>query len=253
MNKLVTHLVLTLAAVVLISCSAATQNDPLSLFAELDREAPANTLSKKEARNKWQLLFDGENTTGWRGYNMTEFPADWIIDNGTFTMTTTGGGESLDIITDKTYRNFAFSIEFKVTNGSNSGIIFQVKEDPKYKFPYETGPEFQVTDHERITERSDPLQICGANYAMYAPRTRPYKPLGEWNQVLLVVNENHVTHILNGEVIVEYEKYSDEWTTLRNSGKWNNFPDYGKFDVGHIALQNHGTRVWYRNIKIKEL
>ena len=72
------------------------------------------------------------------------------------------------------------------------------------------------------------------------------------NRILLVVNGNHVTQILNGNVVVEYEKYSDEWNNLRNSGKWAEYPDYGKYDIGHISLQNHGTRVWYRNIKIRE-
>jgi hypothetical protein len=88
---------------------------------------------------------------------------------------------------------------------------------------------------------------------MYPPKVKPYKATGEWNQVMLVVNENHVTQILNGEIVVEYEKYSDEWNKLRESGKWANFPDYGKYDEGHISLQNHGSKVFYRNLKIKEL
>ena len=79
---------------------------------------------------------------------------------------------------------------------------------------------------------------------MYPPRVKPYKPLGEWNSLLLVVKGNQVTQILNGEVVVEYEKYSDDWNMLRNSGKWADFPDYGKYDEGHISLQNHGTKVW---------
>jgi hypothetical protein len=88
---------------------------------------------------------------------------------------------------------------------------------------------------------------------MYPPLVKPYKPLGEWNEILLVVDGNKVTQMLNGEVVVQYVKYSDEWKKLRNSGKWANFPDWGKFDEGHIDLQNHGTKVWFRNIKIKEL
>ena len=88
---------------------------------------------------------------------------------------------------------------------------------------------------------------------MYPPIERPYKPIGEWNQLMLVVNGNDVTQILNGVVTVKYTKYSDEWTKLRNSGKWSDYPDYGKYDEGRISLQNHGTKVWYRSILLKEL
>lgn len=88
---------------------------------------------------------------------------------------------------------------------------------------------------------------------MYAPKVRPYKPIGEWNQILLIVNGNHVTQMLNGKITVEYEKYSKEWEQLKKSGRWAKYPDYGKLDKGYIVLQSHGTNVSYRNIKIKEL
>jgi hypothetical protein len=253
MKNLMNELLIILSAIFIFSCSTVKNNDPLSLYSELDKNAPVNTLTSKEKRHGWQVLFDGRNTTGWHGYNMTVFPDCWTIEDNAFTMTTTGAAESLDIITNKVYKSFAFSIEYKLTKGANSGIIFQVAEDPKYKFPYETGPEFQVIDQDNWPDPLEDLQICGANYAMYPPKTKPYKPLGEWNHILLVVNGNKVTQILNGEVIVEYVKNSDEWKKLRESGKWVNFPDYGKYDEGHISLQNHGTKVWYRNIKIKEI
>lgn len=253
MKNRTTTLLFGLALILISSCNVPEKKDPLSLFSEIDRSANPNTLTESEQSKGWNLLFDGKNTTGWHGFNMQGIPDCWIIEDEAFTMTTEGGAESQDIITDKTYKNFAFSIDFRLTTGANSGIIFQVAEDPKYKFPYETGPEFQVMDHENWPDKLEDWQICGANYAMYPPKTKPYKPVGEWNQVLLVVNGNQVTQILNGEVVVEYEKYSEEWTRLRNSGKWADFPDYGKFDEGHISLQNHGTKVWYRNIKIKEI
>jgi hypothetical protein len=248
-----TVLIMVLLAVILVSFSTAKKNDALSLNAELDKNAPVNTLTPKEAKNGWKLLFDGKNFTGWHGYNMKGIPDCWIIEDQSLTMTTEGRAESQDIITDQTYSKFVLSAEFKLTKGANSGIIFQIKEDPKYKFPYETGPEYQVIDQENWPGKLEDWQICGANYAMYPPKTKPYKPVGEWNQVLLVVDGNHVTHLLNGVVVVEYEKYSDEWKKLRASGKWSTFPDYGKYDEGHISLQNHGTKVWYRNLKMKLL
>lgn len=244
---------LGLSMAFMLSCNSPESKDPKSLYSEIERDSELNTLSDSEIKNGWILLFDGKNNDGWHGYNMQGFPDFWIIEDDALTMTTQGGAESQDIITDKKYKNFALSAEFKLTKGANSGIIFQVAEDSKYNFPYETGSEFQIIDHENWPEKLEDWQISGANYAMYPPMVKPYKALGEWNRIMLVVNENNVTQILNDEVVVEYEKYSDEWNKLRNSGKWADFPDYGKYDEGHISLQNHGTKVWYRNIKIKEL
>lgn len=238
---------------IIISCGKSNTKDPLALYAELDKNSVPNTLTHKEKRNGWNLLFDGMTPDGWHGYNMSGFPDCWIIENEALTMTSEGMAEDQDIITNNKYTNFALSIEYKLTKSANSGIIYQVAEDPKYKFPYETGPEFQVIDHENWPDTLEDWQINGANYAMYPPMVKPYKPVGEWNHILLVVDGNTVTQLLNGEVIVKYEKYSDEWTRLRNSGKWADYPDYGKYDEGHISLQNHGTKVWYRSIKLKEI
>jgi len=253
MKKYTSAFLLAFALVVIASCKVSETKDPMKLYSEIDRSANPNILTASEKEKGWQLLFDGTNISGWHGFNMKGVPEYWITEDQAITMLTEGGQESQDIITDKVYRNFAFSAEFKLTKGANSGIIFQVAEDLKYKFPYETGPEFQVIDHENWPDKLEDWQKCGANYAMYPPKVKPYKALGEWNQVMLVVNGNHVTQILNGEVVVVYEKYSDEWNKLRKSGKWADFPDYGKYDEGHISLQNHGTKVFYRNLKIKEL
>ncbi len=239
--------------VAIFSCNNNKNFDPQALYNELSMDATANTLTDEEEKNGWQLLFNGQDFSGWHGYNLEDVPDFWIIEDNAMTMTTKGGGESQDIITDEVYDDFALSVEYKLTEAANSGIIFQVKEDAKYKFPYETGPEFQIIDDEGYNGKLENWQVSGANYAMYSPLVKAYKPVGEWNHILLVVTDNHVTHMLNGEVVVEYVKYSDEWQKLRDSGKWNDFPDYGKFDVGHISLQNHGTKVWFRDVKIKEL
>jgi hypothetical protein len=239
---------------ILSSCKKAeSSKEPMTLYAELDKSTAPNSLSETEKEKGWQLLFDGKSTTGWHGYNLKVFPDCWAIEDECLTMNSKGSGEDQDIITDKTYKSFAFTVEFKLTKAANSGIIFQVKEDTVYKFPYETGPEFQVIDQDNWPDTLQDWQICGANYAMYPPKVKPYKPIGEWNHILLVVDSAKVTQMLNGQITVEYVKNSEEWKKLRNSGKWSNFPDWGKFDEGHISLQNHGTKVWYRNVKIKEL
>jgi hypothetical protein len=244
---------LALIAVCVMSCSSSEPKDTNGLYAEIDQKALPNTLGANEKKNGWQLLFDGSSTTGWRGYNMTGFPDAWAIEDECLTMNTTGGAESQDIITEKTYKNFALSVDYKVTPAANSGVIYQIKEDPAYKFPYETGPEMQIVDDDGWPGGLEEWQKSGASYAMYPAKVKAIKPVGEWNNLFLFVKDNKVTQILNGQVVVEFEKYSDEWNKLRNSGKWTDFPDWGKFDEGHISLQNHGTKVWFRNVKIKEL
>ena len=174
----------------LVFFAGITGKDALSLYKEIDRSSAPNTLSKNEKGNGWILLFDGKSRDGWHGYNLSGFPDCWTVEDGTLTMNSKGGQEDQDIITNKKYKGFAFSLEFKLTKAANSGIIFQIEEDPKYKFPYETGPEFQVIDQENWPDKLEDWQINGANYAMYPPLAKPYKPLGEWNQRLLVVNGN---------------------------------------------------------------
>jgi len=252
MKRKVTFSIFTALAVLFLSGATSDKTDPMKLYSQIDRNSAPNTITKDETKNGWQLLFNGTATDGWHGYNLKGFPDCWTIENNCLTMTTTGAAESQDIITNKVYKNFAISVDFMLTKGANSGIIFQVNENPKYKFPYETGPEYQIIDQDNWPDKLEDWQICGANYAMYPPLVKPCKPVGEWNHAMLVVDGNNVTQILNGQIVVKYVKNSPEWTKLRNSGKWTAYPDWGKFDEGHISLQNHGTKVWYRNIKLKE-
>jgi len=251
--KQVNFYFLALISMFLFSSCENKNNLASKLYAELNPASPPNTLTEKEGKAGWRLLFDGKTTTGWHGYNMAGIPEMWTIEDGCLTMNSVGGQEDQDIITDSVYRNFAFTLEYKMTPSCNSGIIFQVKEDPKYKFPYETGPEFQLIDDKGWPDKLEKWQLTGANYAMYPPKASPNKPIGEWNRLLLVVDGNHVTQMINGVEVVSYEKSSEEWVKLRHSGKWENYPDYGKFDEGHISLQNHGTKLWFRSIMIKPL
>jgi len=253
MINLITKSILCILAVFVLSSASSKKKDAMTLYSELDRNAAINTLTKTEKQKGWELLFNGKTNDGWHGYNLSVFPDCWIIQDDSFAMTSVGKSENQDIITNKKYRNFALSVDFKLNKGGNSGIIFQVAEDKKYKFPYETGPEFQIIDQDNWPDKLEDWQICGANYAMYPPKTLPSKPIGEWNHILLVVDGNSVTQIINGVVVVTYEKNSEEWWKLRKSGKWSAYPDYGKFDEGFISLQNHGTKAWFRNIKLKVL
>ena len=231
------------------------KSDPASkLYAELVLSATPNTLAKKEKKAGWQLLFDGKTADGWRGYNMQKAPDVWTIEDGCLVMNSEGGNERQDIMTDGVYRDFAFTVEYKMSKGSNSGIIYQIKEDPKYQRPHFTGPEIQLIDHDNFPVELAGWQINGAIVGMYAPKAKPHHPFGEWNHLLLVVKGNHVTIMLNGVEIIRYEKYSEEWNELYNIGRMSRFPDFAKFDEGHISLQYYGSgNLWFRNIKIKLL
>ena len=246
---------------IVISCLLTTilfalcNNEEKSIYQQmgLDSNAPLNTLTEKETAAGWVLLFNGIDFTGWHGFNMTGIPSEWSIEDGTMTMAYVDSEESQDVITDKIYKDFILFLEYKMTSQANSGVLFQVKEDPAYRYPYETGPEIQIIDDLGWPGKLEDWQMHGSNYAMYVAEGEFNKPVGEWNTILLVVNNNQVTQYVNEVKVVEYEKYTDDWTQRRNSGKWNDYPDYGKFDEGHISLQNHGTQVFFRNIKLKEL
>ena len=240
-----------LATMLLASC--CNEKKCIGQQMGLDPKAPLNTLTEREKAAGWTLLFNGIDFTGWHGYNLAEIPAEWSVEDGTMTMSYVDGAESQDVITDKVYKDFVLSLEYKMTPQANSGIIFQVKEDAAYNYPYETGPEFQIIDNLGWPGKLEDWQMNGSNYAMYVAEGDFDKPVGEWNVILLIVDKNKVTQYVNGVKVLEYEKYSDDWTQRRNSGKWQDYPDYGKFDEGNIALQNHGTQVFFRNIKLKEL
>lgn len=253
-NRVFGLLLLSVGVGLFFNCGSAQKGGPKTYLSELNVNSPANTITDKEKDLGWKLLFNGKNLDGWHGYNGKNASACWRAEEGNLEVFTEGGEEqAVGLLTNKTYKDFVLSLEYKLTPGANSGLIFQVAEDEKYTHPYETGPEFQIIDHASWPTPLEGVQINGANYGMYAPKNEPFKPIGEWNQLLLIVKDNKVTQMLNGETTVEYEKYSEEWKQRKESGKWDKYPDYGKFDEGYVVLQNHGTNVLYRNIKLKEL
>jgi hypothetical protein len=128
-----------------------------------------------------------------------------------------------------------------------------VVEDTAYKTPYETGPEYQIIDDLGWPEPLQEWQKSGANYAMHVAMNKELKPVGEWNTAAIIVNNRHVEHWLNGLKVVEYELWTDEWKQLVANGKWKDYPAYGLAKKGHLVLQDHGSNVWYKNIKIREL
>jgi hypothetical protein len=159
-----------------------------------------------------------------------------------------------DLTTDKEYENFEISIDWKTSKGGNSGLMYGVVEDRKYDAAWKTGPEYQFVDDVGFPSKLEEWQKAGANYAMHlADDQKELKPVGEWNNTRILVHGPHVEHWLNGKKIVEFERWTDEWNKLRDSGKWKDAPDYGLAKTGRIVLQDHGSVFWFRNIKIREI
>jgi len=227
------------ALVVLIACYGGP-----SVFAE----APAhNVLSPAEREAGWRLLFDGETLNGWRGYQSAELPAGWQTVDGTLHFAEGGG----DLITVETFGNFELALEWKISEGGNSGIFYLAQPGSEYIFM--SAPEMQVLDDARHVDGGNPLTSAGAAYGLYPAPRGVVKPAGEWNSVRIRVQDGNVQHWLNGQQIVEYVLGSPEWTELVANSKFADWPEYGQARTGHIGLQDHGDPVWFRDIKVRVL
>ncbi len=210
---------------------------------------PQNLLSDAERRAGWRLLFDGKTTNGWRGFRKNYMPNGWRVVDGCLTRVGTGG----DIITEDQFDNFELKLEWRISAGGNSGIFYRVTEGDDKKWVWRTGPEMQVLDNAEHADGQNPKTSAGANYALHAPVRDVTEPVGLFNKVRIIVDGGHVEHWLNGVKIVQYDLGSEAWETLVKNSKFKSLPDYGRMKKGHIALQDHGDKVWYRNIKIRPL
>jgi hypothetical protein len=197
-----------------------------------------------------KVLFDGKSTDNWRSYRGATFPAKgWIIEGDTLRHQAGAGGG--DIVTKDKFESFELRLEWKVAPGGKSGIMYRVSEDGKQ--PWNTGPEMQVLDDAKHPDGGNPLTSAGSLYALIAPSKRVVKPAGQWNATRLVVNGNQVEHWLNGEKIVEYALNSGELKSKIAASRFASLPGFASEKSGHIALQDHGDDVWFRDIKIRVL
>lgn len=200
------------------------------------------------AQSSWQRLFDGKTLTGWHGFKTPgKVPTGWLVEDDAISPDKPGD----DLVTDKTYRNFELRLEWKISPKGNSGIIYRI--DPKAEVTYISGPEMQVLDDRGHPDGKSPLTSAGAAYGIYAGPTDVVKPVGAWNSIRLIVSGDHVEHWMNGHKLLEYRLGSSEWAATVKASKFKEWPGYGKATSGFIGLQDHGDRVWFRNIRIQEL
>jgi hypothetical protein len=255
-------------AIVLFSCKTETKKDTSQTATESVTEAK---------KDNWIILFDGSSTKGWRAYNGEALPPGWVARDGVLTFDTELGLEQdytggQDIIYGaEEFDNFELSLEWKLPEGGNSGIFYHLKEG--YDSPPEVSPEYQLIDdvnYARIHDLTEyntslgytenpgelkPLQQTASDYAMHPadPEKKILNPIGEWNSSKIVFTPELVEHWLNGEKVLSFVPWSEEWYEKKNSDKWKNSEDYGKYKTGYIGLQDHSSPIWFRNIKIKRL
>lgn len=206
-----------------------------------------NTLTDAERAAGWRLLFDGRTLDGWRGYHSVDLPAGWAVADGSLHF---ADGEG-DLITVEEFSNFELALEWKVTEGGNSGVFYLATTGTDVI--YENAPEMQVLDDARHPDGANPLTSAGANYGLHPAPRGVVKPVGEWNSARVRVESGQVEHWLNGQKIVEYELGSPDWQERVASSKFADWPEYGQARSGHIGLQDHGDPVWFRDIKIRVL
>jgi hypothetical protein len=211
-----------------------------------------NRLTDDDKRAGWALLFDGSTLSGWRGYKRTDASATrWKIEDGMLTVDPAGGKDTrgaLDLITAATYDNFELTFEWRVAQGGNSGVKYFVLEDRDAAI----GHEYQIIDDERHADaKIGPKRQTSAFYDVLPASNRPLKPAGEFNLSRIVVRGRTIEHWLNGTKVLEYQLETPELQAAIDQSKFKGIERFGKLQKGHILLQDHGDRVWYRNVKIR--
>jgi hypothetical protein len=220
--------------------------------------SPANKLTSAEQKDGYVLLFDGKTTNGWHNWNEDHI-SGWIVEDGCLIGHGLGGDIGGDIVSDGEYENFHLKWDWKLGPHGNSGVMYHVVEDPKYNAAYETGPEYQMIEDDDFWDENgqhvdiEEWQKTGADYAMYLPNDQKHVNVRDWNSSEIIFTPEKVEYWLNGKKVVEFVPWSADWNARRIDGKWVDYPDWGKAKTGKICLQDHGSKIWFRNIKIKVL
>lgn len=207
-----------------------------------------------KSQNGFKKLIEGNTTKGWHTYGKETASTKWKVENGVLSFNPDAAGDGGDLVTDKAFSNFHLKIDWKVAPKSNSGIIFYVQDDAaKYGATYLTGPEMQVLDNEGHPDGKITKHRAGDLYDLIKSSSEPVKPVGEWNTAEIISNKGSLELKLNGVTVVKTTLWDQNWKDLISKSKFASWEGFGAFKSGKIALQDHGDKVWYRNILIKEL
>ena len=215
-----------------------------------------NGASVNENKDGWTLLFDGKTTNGWHTYNRDTVSKNWKVIDGVLVMDPKAktSNNMEDLVTNEEYENYELSLEWKIAEGGNSGIIFNVKEDPQYSNSYVTGPEMQILDNIKAEDNKKDNHLAGLLYDIYGtPDMSKPKPVGEWNVAKIIQKDGHLTFYLNDVKTLDVQQGSDEWKRMIDESKFKTWPAFATTPKGKIALQDHGYGVAFKNIKIRKL
>jgi hypothetical protein len=223
--------------------------------------AGSPTLTDAERAAGWRLLWDGRTTRGWRGAKSSEFPKQgWEVADGVLSVVESGGAESRaggDIVTEDAFAAFELALEFRLTKGANSGIKYYVDTGLNKGEGSAIGLEYQLLDdavHPDAKQGRDGNRTLASLYDLIpAAASKPARPVGEWNEARIVSDGRHVEHWLNGVKVLEFERGSEAFRKLVADSKYKVWPAFGELPKGPILLQDHGNRVSFRNIRIREI
>jgi len=223
---------------------------------EKERIAEAEEATPPE---EWTVLFDGSSFDGWKEYNKDDVSDNWKLEDGAMVFyppKERGEGEAFNLVTEKEYTDFILSLDWKISEGGNSGVFWGVNEKPELSEAYQTGPEVQVLDNEKHPDaKNGTTHQAGSLYDMVAPSQDVTNPVGEWNTMVITINhkEQKGSISLNGTDVVDFPVGNEMWNVMVSKSKFADWDHFGKFTTGKIGLQDHGNMVSFRDIRIKEL
>jgi len=210
--------------------------------------AVAVSSQAQQTQTTWQVLFNGTSMNAWRGYKTDTVPVGWHIVDGTLAKETPVG----DLVSKEEFGDFELELEWKIGEAGNSGILYRGTEE--YDHIYWSAPEYQLLDDIKAADNKTRLTCAGAAYALYPSPEGHLKPVGEWNSTRIVARGPHIEHWLNGVKLLEYEVGSPDWEAKVKSSKFAPYPNFGRAQKGHIALQgDHTGNLAFRNIRIRAL
>lgn len=237
------------ALLMLAACNSNSATTESTDSTTATENSAANTASDTD----WTPLSNGNSLDNWHTYGQATAGNGWSIDSNTIHLVPTGNGGG-DLVTNDEYGNFDLKLQWKISKNGNSGILIYVQDDTsKYKETYFTGPEMQVLDNNGHPDAKIIKHRAGDLYDLITSKPETVKPAGEWNDVEIKSQDSTLTFWLNGTQVVTTKLWDDNWKKMVAGSKFKQWPDFGTFTKGHIALQNHGNEVWFRNIEIKKL
>jgi hypothetical protein len=216
---------------------------------------PVNQLTPQEKKDGWTLLFDGKTTNGWHLYNKGQLKSAWTVKEGALYCNPADDKvEHGDLVSDKEFKNYDLKFEWKITQGGNSGVFFNVQEKKDIPVAWASGPEYQLLENSHPDYKVSNKKWAGTLYGFYPPKNAVEpKPAGQWNQSEIKQVNGKVKFYLNGVLTAQADLASQAWKDMVAASNFKTFPEFGKHTQGRLALQDWSKGISFRNLKLKEL